>query len=222
LVDEIINDAMVNELIIKNWLLKIAQDDRQAFNLFFDYYYPRLLKYAYYFVDSYENAEEVVSDVFVKLLKKKNELSKIEHFSRYIYSAVKNQCFTFIQKKANQAAKLTVSSDDEADFIICESSNPESDYLKKELIDAIRQAINNLPPKRRTIYQMIKEQGLSYQDTAELLNISKKTVEVHMGLAIAGIRRAMQEYLELPVSKNATIRKMIQVISGLIFISTFI
>ena len=213
---------MIDELIIKNWLLKIAQDDRQAFNLFFDYYYPRLLKYASYFVDSYENAEEVVSDVFVKLLKKKHELSKIEHINRYIYSAVKNQCLTFIKKKHNQASKLTVSSDDEADFIICDNSNPESDYLKNELIEAISQAINNLPPKRRTIYQMIKEQGLSYQDTAELLNISKKTVEVHMGLAIAGIRLALLDYLEIPASKNATIRKMIQVISGLIIIPAFI
>lgn len=205
---------MINELIIKNWLAKIAKDDRQAFNLFFDHYYPRLLKYASNFIDTFENAEEVVSDVFVKLLKKKAELPQIEHFNRYIYSAVKNQCFTCIQKRGYQIARLTVTSDEESDFIVCESDNPESDFLQKELLETIRKAIDNLPPKRRTIYQMIKEQGLSYQHTAELLNISKKTVEVHMGLAIAGIRKALLKYLDIPESNKSIIRKMVQVLGG--------
>lgn len=206
---------MKDDIYIQHLLKKIAKNDRNAFDLFFEYYYPRLLKFAVYFVKNYENAEEVVSDVLVKLLNNRAKLASIENFNAYIFQSVKNQCLSWRSKKKPQ---LFPDATNEEDFLMIEKSNPETDLLHKEMINSIQEAIGNLPPKRKKIYLLIKEDGLSYQDVADLLDISKKTVEVHMGLAIANIRESLNQYLN-DDSDNTPIRKIIKVLSPFTIIS---
>jgi RNA polymerase sigma-70 factor (family 1) len=192
-------------------LVRIGREDRKAFDEFFEYYYPRLLKFAFTFVKSYENAEEVVSDVFVKLLKRKATLKDIENFNGYVFHAVKNQSLNLLSKRK---ADLHLNQDEE-DYLIVENSNPETSYMDQELVDQINGAIDKLPPKRKLIYKLIKEDGLKYQEAAVLLDVSIKTVEVHMGLAINNVREAVQRYLS-DKGNSATIRRIISVISILL------
>lgn len=177
---------------INNILKRIAQEDRKAFDELFAHYYPRLLKFARRYVKTYENAEEVVMDVFVKLLKKRKSLADIRNFNSYIFYAVKNQAVAFLNKKKPES----IVGDDEEDYLIIEYDNPETKLLDQEMLDLLRETIENLPSKRKIVYKLVKEDGLQYKEVAKLLNISHKTVEVHMGLAINSIRTSIDSYLK--------------------------
>ena len=190
-----------------NKLLKgIAGGDRQAFDCIFDYYYPRLLRFARRYVRTYENAEEVVMDVLVRLLKKKDSLHKIENFNSYLFLSVKNQSMNFLRKKKPDL----IAHEDEEDYLIVDQTNPESIMLDQELMDLLQDTVESLPAKRRTVYKMIKEDGLRYSEVARLLNISPKTVEVHMGLAISSIRESIRNYMD-DSPATGTVRKLLPI-----------
>ena len=84
----------------------------------------------------------------------------------------------------------------------------ESDYfLEVGLSDKIAEAIESLPEKRRQIFKLSREQGLKYQEIADQLGLSVKTVETHMGLALKQLREQLRDYKDyfigLVIFKNS-------------------
>lgn len=181
---------------ISNLFKRIAlHDDRKAYNEFFDYYYPRLIKFALIFVKHHSHAEEVVSETLIKIFNNRKKLVNISHIEGYIFITVKNQCLKFL-KKHNHHLFIVHSIEEKEDFVIQSSDTPEQRYLDNEFSSMLNNAIEELPSKRKMIFRLIKEEGLRYKDVAELLNISVKTIEVHMGLALRDINSAIERYKE--------------------------
>lgn len=201
----------MNPTLLKDILTRIGYEDRKAFDQFFEHYYPRLLKFAVHYVKSYANAEEIVGDVFVKILKRKDMLGQIENFNGYIFQSVKNQALSFINKKKPDI----FLTEDEEDYLMTDHKTPESEFLDQELSSHLTKAIDNLPAKRKMIYKLIKEDGLKYQEAADLLGVSVKTIEVHMGLAISNIREALKGYIADKKS-DIHLRKLIPFVCSLI------
>ncbi len=158
------------------------------------------------FVKSHANAEEVVSDVLIRIFKNRKKLASVNNIEGYIFITVKNQSLKFLSK-SNKLNAMVNSMEEEADFIMPTQQNPETALLDKELATVIREAVECLPPKRRMIFQFVKEEGLHYKDVAELMDISIKTVEVHMGLALKDISGALKAYQQ-GESTTTRIRKI--------------
>jgi len=188
-------------------LLKlISKGDKDAFRKLFDRFYPELINYSAYLVGSKFPAEEIVSSVFVSLWKNRTKLTKINNIKTYLYISVKHKSYNY--HRDNQAfISGTIDLDEPNLKMVVE--NPESLYLDAELQEKVLQSIDNLPPKTKLVFRMIKEEGLKYREVAEMLDISVKTVEVHMGRAVTKLRSALDPYLnqsaksEMPVSKIA-------------------
>ena len=166
----------------------VQYEDREAYNLFFDYYYPRLIQFSMIFVKQHAGAEEVVSEVLIKIFKKRKKLASISHLEGYIFIATKNESLKFLHRE-KQHNVLVNFTEDEADYILPTYQSPETVLLDKELNAIMTEAVDALPPKRRMIFRFIKEEGLRYKDVAKLMDISVKTVEVHMGLALRARHR---------------------------------
>lgn len=179
---------------IKEILKEIAAGDKRAFQLFFKRYYNRLVNFALLFVKDHANAEDVVSEVLIKLLRNKHKLSRIDRFEGYLFLAVKNQSVNFIQKNYRQYLLYSLEKVD--DFQIIELVDPEVKYLEDELRCLIVSALQNLPPQRQIVYRLIKEEGLKYKEVAEILQISINTVENHFVLAIKSLRNTIGDYLD--------------------------
>ncbi len=88
------------------------------------------------------------------------------------------------------------SVDIEGRLLYTEHINPERELLDDELRALIHKTVENLPPRRRMIYKMIKDDGLKYKEVASLLDITQKTVENHLDIAIKEVRQAVAQYLE--------------------------
>lgn len=137
-------------------------------------------------------AEEVVSDVMLSIFNKREKLAESDNIEGYIFISVKNQSLKYLRKCNRQ-----VSFDDfesEAGFLLTTSVSPEYKMLENEFYGVIRTTLDSLPPKRKLVFRMIKEEGLKYRDVAKLLNISVKTIETHMGLALKTLHGNIKKY----------------------------
>ena len=188
---------------VKTLLVRIVQGDEEAFGLLFNFYYPKLIQLALAFVPGIVAAQEVVSDLFYKIIKNPKTLEHVKEFDNYIFLAVKNQSFTYLKKNKHRA--ILDSIHQKEDYILPDYKNPENSLLSDELFRLVSKVVNDLPPKRKAIFQLVKEEGKKYKEVAEILGISIKTVELQMSLALKLLRKSVKEYQE---SKDIKIRKL--------------
>lgn len=181
--------------IIKSLLIRIAEnDDRDAFNQFFAMYYTRLIQFALLFINRREVAEDIVSEVLVQLLREKKELYKVEHFEGYLFFSVKNTALNYIKKQELHLSYC--SREKEEVYWLTGVSSPIEKVLEEELRHVIFQTVERLPERRKIVYKLIKDEGLKYKEVAELLDISVKTVENHLDIAVKEIREVVENYLD--------------------------
>ena len=177
--------ASINQLC-----LQIAEsDDEAAFGELFKLYYPRLLLFARAILKNRESAEEAVEDVFLKLWENRKVLPAINNLNYYLLVLVKHKSLDYLEKMKSHAL---VSFDDVDLDIGAMQMDPETTLISAENIRIIRSVINALPPRCKLIFLLIKEDGLKYRETADLLNVSIKTVETQMSLALSKIGNALQ------------------------------
>lgn len=157
------------------------QEDQNAFKQLYQALFFRLYQFAFSYVKSKENAEEVVNDVFLSLWQKRHTLSGITNFNVYLYVAVKNASLNFLRKNRLPAP---LSLDDLTVNHLHLAADPESLLITTELRAAVREAIEQLPPRCKLIFKLIKEDHLSYREVAAILDISAKTVDAQLCLAL--------------------------------------
>ena len=159
-------------------------DDTQAYKQLFQLFYPSLVSFSVSIIKSKELSEEIVSDVFMKIWEKRHQLDKVENLTYYLFTAVKNKCLNQLQSQKN---KTGLEINDTVFEFKSLSHDPEQKLISAETIRQIQKAIQELPPRCRLIFKLVKEEGLKYKEVAELMQLSVKTVENQMSLAFKKI-----------------------------------
>jgi RNA polymerase sigma-70 factor (family 1) len=163
-------------------------DDETAYReLFFTFYKP-LLQFANSFVQSREVAEEVVSDVFIGLWERRRHLEDVQNIRVYLYVCTRNAALKYLSR---QQKHLSITLDDLKVELESTYNNPEQLLLTAEMRYRIQQAVNQLPPRCKIIFKLIREDGLKYREVAEILNISVKTVDNQLATALRKIGNAI-------------------------------
>ena len=175
---------------IKRLLAAIALDkDQAAYKELFLLLHKPLKQFAYAILKSGEEAEELVSDVFIRIWQKKDKLHTIEAPLFYFYATVKNLAITRLNKQKRQTS---IAPEEWMVQLNSIYFDPEQMMMSEEMLRRIRNAVNELPQRCRLIFKLIKEDGLRYKETAELLQLSVKTVEAQMAIALRRIAKFMQ------------------------------
>ena len=159
-------------------------DDTAAYKELFVSFYNPLLRFAVTLVKSREQAEEVVSDVFINIWEKRKRINSISHLKVYLFIAVKNTSLNYLSR---QNKNLTDSVDEAGMDFKSIYFDPEQLMVTAEMVARIKAAIEELPPKCKLIFKLIKEEELKYRDVADILNISTKTVESQIAIALKKI-----------------------------------
>lgn len=142
-----------------------------------------LVKVAYKFTKDETIAEDIVQDVFLKVLQKNNSTVLRAKLSTYLYRAVINESIDYLRKN-NKTVKEPLHDVHMASF-----NNEEPNEVYWEYMETrVKLAVSELPEKCREIFIMSKIQGLKYQEIANELEISIKTVENQMGKAYKILR----------------------------------
>jgi RNA polymerase sigma-70 factor (ECF subfamily) len=172
---------------------KISQfSDQKAFKQFFDLYANRLFEFAFSFLKSKQLAEEAVADVFFKVWLNRETLPSIENIKAYLFKATYNTTLNYLdEEKRRKAIGLNDIKVDLGVDHIC----PETELMTKELKGQIDQAIESLPPRCKLIYKLAKVEQMKYKEIASLLDISVKTIDHQLSIAIKKIGEKIREYL---------------------------
>lgn len=164
---------------------RIAQnDDAFAYKELFVSFYNPLLRFAITMVKSKEQAEEVVSDVFIYIWEKRKRIGSITNLKVYLFIAVKNTSLNYLSR---QNKNLTENVDEAGIEFKSIYFDPEQLMVTAEMVSLIKNAIEQLPPKCRLIFKLIKEEELKYREVAEILGVSVKTVESQISIALKKI-----------------------------------
>ncbi len=174
--------------------IKIAGEDcSRSFEQLYHSFYPFLHSFAFRIIKSRFIADEIVSDVFVQLWKNRVQLNEVNNLRVFLYVAVRNTSLNYLYKaKREQVCWLEEFSLEP--FENQRMQNPFHQLEAKELNVRLQFVINHLPARCKVIYKLIKEDGLKYTEAARVLNLSIKTIESQMGIALKKIATAFHSH----------------------------
>jgi len=186
-------EAQKNIVIYELQRRMAVYEDESAYKELFYHLYTPLKRFANGFLKLNELSEEIVSDIFIEIWRRRRDLMKIEDLKVYMYISVKNAAL----KRLQELNKNTIVSLDNfsADFTSTYST-PEEAILTSELMQTIQGAINSLPPRCKLVYKLAKEDKLQYKEIAAILNISVKTIDNQLSAALKKIATAINFRLE--------------------------
>jgi len=196
---------------------EIQSGDRTAFDELFNMYYQRLVTFAKQYTKQRESAEEIACELFAKLWLKRDSLSSVLNPEVYLYVSVKNACLNFIRSNKKRAALFL---DNESLSTNEKVLGNYSTIEDKELVKLLDAAVASLPEQRRLIFKLIKEDGLKTAAVAQILGLSKRTVENQLYKAVKTLAEAISDYLGYhPQTKTAKKTSTIRAIYIIFFIS---
>lgn len=174
-------------------LIKLKNGDATAFEGIYNQYRSRIYSYALKLCKSTVIAEEIVQEVFIKIWQKREQLNPELHFGAYLKKITLNHVLNHLKKVAREKSL----QDELFNYLSLIRNSAEDRLLEKELLKTYEEAIAQLPPQKKIIYQLSRNEELSHDEIAKKLNISKNTVKNHMVEATKFIRNY--------VSKNGSI-----------------
>ncbi len=174
---------------------RTKSEEELAFELLFRKYYVRLCGFANKFIANSGECEEIVQEVFLNIWEKRDQL-KIDHEIRpYLFKSIQNLCFNFLEHKKvvdNYYAVIEVVYRNQT-----EEFNTYESVLYTELRTRADAVIGALPEQCRKIFQMSRQEGLKYNEIADKLGISVKTVETQMSRALSKLKDELRDYLTI-------------------------
>lgn len=172
-------------------LNRLIASDKTAFDQLFRMYYPNLCRFANTIIHSEILAEEAVQDTFVKLWETKKNLGQIKSIKSYLFKSVYNRCLWLIKKQNTQERYEHLYALDMPSQL--NDDDKENWEAFKPYIQA---AVNKLPDKCRQIFLLRRYEGLTNSEIADFLNISVKTVENQLTIAVQKLRKELHPFIK--------------------------
>jgi len=168
----------------------ISEGDEIAFGQLFKYYFEHLYGFAVSVTKSSVLAEEILQDVFVTVWQKRAMLTTIEKFDAWLFIITRNQAYKVIRQQLSRPSYI-----EHLESYFCLSpDSPEQELLYKEFQALLSDAADTLPTQQRLVFIKSRLQGLSLDEIASELSLSKNTVKSHLTKAIHTIRLYLQEH----------------------------
>ena len=171
----------------------LGQGNEYAYTEIFERYKVLLYKHAFRLLGDEDEANDVISDLFLALWQKRGSLNPQVSLSSYLYGSVRNRVFDLMDHQKVIARYL----DSIRGFI--EQGNYETDerVREKELATIIEREIAALPPKMREVFELSRSGEFSYKEIGERLNIREGTVKQQVHNAVKTLRLKIHSFLVL-------------------------
>ncbi|HLN20401.1 MAG TPA: RNA polymerase sigma-70 factor [Bacteroidales bacterium] len=171
---------------------RIKRGDNQAFELFFRKYYVRLCCYSNKFIQNYDESCDIVSDAFLKIWENRNDIDTNSSLVSLVFKITRNLSLNHLRYRKVESKYLEILK---VTYIDNSELSSYETYLGKELENEIQFALNKIPAQCKKVFELSRKEGLKYLQIAERLNISVKTVEVHMSKALRILRSELADFL---------------------------
>ena len=161
-------------------LKRIARGDTAAFRQLFDVWYPKVKVFLSGFTLDDEDARDLAQNIFVKIWTMRASLPEIRSFGAYLYRMCRNAALDYGKR---HRLKVDLQED------YAETWPLDEDYFAREMRSRLESRIAQMPERRREVITLSRIEGLSNDEIATTLGISKKTVENHLNAALHDLRK---------------------------------
>lgn len=168
-------------------LQELAKGNRHAFEWLFLEWHPKLVDFFCRLLGDEETAYDLAQDVFFDVWTSRSKFAQVNSFSSYLFQMARFKAFNHFDRSAVKARFRSES------LVTAPDSEPsgESALYAAETSALMREALNQMPEKRRTVFIMSRLQGYSNDEIAAKLGISKRTVENHITTVLADLKKVM-------------------------------
>jgi RNA polymerase sigma-70 factor (family 1) len=182
-----INLLFIIRCMQENTILKFRNGDIKAYRALFIKLYPVMCLFSKKIIQSYDDAEDIVQEVFIELWNQRQRFESIEQIKAFLYLSVKNRCLNFLKhlKVKEKFVGTTLAADGQ--FF-------EEHILESEVIQNIYNAVNDLPEQRKQII-ILSMQGLKNNEIAEDMQVSVNTVKLQKKIAYKQLREKLKPSL---------------------------
>lgn len=163
-------------------LTAVAAGDEKAFRLLVEAYWSRVYFNTLTLVKSPMVAQDLTQDIFLKIWLQREKLSAVENFKNYIYVVGRHQVIAALRKK------IVETADDDMAALREDMQAPDLRLEGKEAYRMLMEGVERLTPQQKLIFKMSRIEGLSHEQIASKLGLSKNTVKVHMVIALNFLR----------------------------------
>jgi len=174
---------------------KLKEGSEEAFIELIDLYKNRLMSVVFRFVGNSSEAEDIVQDVLLKVIKNIRSFNNKSALYTWLYRIAVNAAVDYTKKFRQQGVLSIYTPDGEAHEIPSDEEGPESFPQRREMAALLRNALDELSEKHKAILILREFEGLSYSNIAEVLDCSKGTVESRLFRARNRLREKMERYL---------------------------
>ena len=180
---------IVNE---KNLLLQIAKNDEKAFTIIVNGYWNNIFSQALTYLKSKDSAQDIVQNVFLKVWERRSKLPAIDRFDSYLFIIARNQIISELRKKlASPIDNLITENFKEI------ASSPDQLLCAKQFQESINRFIDLLPTQQKTAFLLSRNEGLTYEEIAVQMKLSKETVKKHIFRALNFLRTQLKAHVEI-------------------------
>lgn len=171
---------------------KQAEDLDVRFEQFYAANFPRIKNFARLLTKSEEDAEDIAQNIFLKLWTRPELWQEQENMTSYLYTVTRNEIFNLFkhQKIEHEYEDKMIKAQLIGELCDEDTSLLENLYYKEVLL-LIKMALNQLPSRRRQVFEMSRFEGLSHKEIAEKLQIPLRTVEDHIYKTLTELRKVL-------------------------------
>lgn len=166
---------------------KIKNGDQKAFKAFFDRHHTSLFYMLIGKGVSEDVAEDIIQQAFISIWEKRSDIDEKKSIKAYLFRIGYNRALNHFRDTRKFDASGNIP-----DF--ASGKDPSDEAQERFLLDAIDKSVDQMPEKRRAVFELCFMQGLTYREASEVLGVSIKTIENHMGYALKSIRKSLSEF----------------------------
>ena len=171
-------------------LTALIDGDFKAFHIIYDKYHARLYDFAMHLSKDRYEAEELVQSTFIMIWEKRQSIDPKKPFSNYLFYITRNRFYDMLRKKNTEKYYI--------DYIL-QHETQESDDIQHQIEEAelhqiIEKLLQKIPQRRLLIFQLSRDESLTYKQIAEKLNISENTVDTQIRNVLNYLRKELPKY----------------------------
>lgn len=170
----------------RRYLEALARDDRSAFDALYLKYAVKTEEFLYRMLKDHSEAEDITQDIFLKIWRNRTSIGAVDAFGPYLFRMARNAVYDRFDNRSVRENYARRAS------LLPEYELPDSAIDSRDLLLLIRMVVEKMPEQRRRIFRMSREEGLSNDQIAEQLSISRRTVENQISRALAELRKLVK------------------------------
>jgi RNA polymerase sigma-70 factor (ECF subfamily) len=184
-------------------MLRYKEGDVDAFEVLLERYQQPLLNFIFKFCNNYHQAQDLVQDVFLRIIKNAKSYEPRAKFSTYLYTIAHNLCIDYLRrqkKRRNVSLSDPIDVNQEltlADTVKDERPNPEKDFQQQTFAKALQEAVEDLPAEQKEVFLLREQMNLQFDEIAKIVGCLPSTAKSRMRYALQSIRQKLENKFSL-------------------------